>query len=69
MARIASLIGEPAGTATLLQLMHGRSMTANGLARAAGLSPAIRSRHLAMVMEAELLQVGPSGRHRYGTPD
>ena len=65
VARIASLIGEPARTAMLLQLMDGRALTANELARAAGISPATGSRHLAMMVEAELLQVNAMGRHRY----
>ena len=65
VARIAGLIGEPARTAMLLQLMDGRAMTANELAHAAGISPATASRHLAMMVEAELLQVTAVGRHRY----
>ena len=65
VARIASLIGEPARTAMLLQLMDGRAMTASELAHAAGISPATGSRHLAMMVEAELLQVTAIGRHRY----
>lgn len=65
VSRIASLIGEPARTAMLLQLMDGRAMTANELARAAGISPATGSRHLALLVEARLLQVTAVGRHRY----
>ena len=65
VARIASLIGEPARTAMLLQLMDGRAMTAKELVNAAGISPATGSRHLAMMVEAELLQVTAIGRHRY----
>ena len=65
VARIAALIGEPARTAILLQLMDGRAMTAKELARAAGITPATGSRHLAMLVEAELLQVTAVGRHRY----
>ena len=65
VARIASLIGEPARTAMLLQLMDGRALTANELARAAGVSPATASRHLALRVEGELLQVTAIGRHRY----
>lgn len=65
VARVASLIGEPARTAMLLQLMDGRAMTANELACTAGISPATGSRHLAMLVEAELLQVNAIGRHRY----
>lgn len=65
VARIASLIGEPARTAMLLQLMDGRAMTAKELVCAAGISPATGSRHLALMVEAELLQVTAMGRHRY----
>ncbi len=65
IARIASLIGEPARTSMLLQLMDGRSMTATELARAAGITAATASRHLALLVEADLLQVTSMGRHRY----
>ena len=65
VARIASLIGEPARTAMLLRLMDGRAMTARELVRAAGISPATGSRHLALMVEAGLLQVTAVGRHRY----
>ena len=65
VARIASLIGEPARTTMLVQLMDGRAMTATELARAAGISPATASRHLALLVEGQLLQVTALGRHRY----
>lgn len=65
VARIASLIGEPARTAMLLRLMDGRAMTAKELASAAGISAATGSRHLALMVEARLLQVTAMGRHRY----
>ena len=65
IARIASLIGEPARTAMLLQLMDGRALTAKELVRAAGVLPATGSRHLAQLVEAELLHVTAVGRHRY----
>jgi DNA-binding transcriptional ArsR family regulator len=65
VARIAALIGEPARTAMLLQLMDGRSMAATQLARTAGISAATASRHLALLVESELLQVTTLGRHRY----
>ena len=65
VARIASLIGEPARTTMLLQLMDGRALTATELARAAGVSAATTSRHLALLVENGLLQVTALGRHRY----
>jgi hypothetical protein len=45
--------------------MDGRSMTATELARTAGVTAATASRHLALLVEAELLQVTSVGRHRY----
>lgn len=65
VVRIAALIGEPARAAMLLQLMDGRAMTATELARVAGISPATGSRHLALMVQADLLRVNPVGRHRY----
>lgn len=65
IARIASLVGEPARTAMLLELMDGRSLTAHELARAGNVSPQTASRHLAQLVEAGLLRLEPSGRRRY----
>jgi len=67
IARIASLIGEPARTAMLIELMDGRALTANELARAARVSAQTASRHLAQLVDAGLLRVKPVGRHRYHT--
>jgi DNA-binding transcriptional ArsR family regulator len=65
IARIASLIGEPARAAMLLELMYGRALTANELAGAGHVSPPTASRHLAQMVEAGLMQVEQRGRHRY----
>ncbi len=65
VARIASMVGEPARTAMLIQLMDGRALTANELARAAHISPQTGSRHLAQLVDAGLLDVTKAGRHRY----
>jgi DNA-binding transcriptional ArsR family regulator len=65
VARIAALIGEPARAAMLLALMDGRALTARELAGVAGIGAAAASRHLALMVEAALLQVLPQGRHRY----
>ena len=65
IAHIASLVGEPARTAMLLELMDGRSLTARELAGAGRVSAQTASRHLARLVEAGLLQVQPRGRHRY----
>lgn len=65
IAHVAALVGEPARTAMLLALMDGRALTARELAEAAHITPATASRHLALLVEAALLQVQQQGRHRY----
>ncbi len=65
IARIAFLIGEPARAAMLLELMDGRSLTANELASAASVTPQTASRHLAQMVEGGLMCVEQRGRHRY----
>ena len=65
IARIASLVGEPARTAMLLALMDGRALTANELAAAGNIGAATASRHLALLVDAGLLAMQRQGRHRY----
>ncbi|MCB2018266.1 MAG: helix-turn-helix transcriptional regulator [Hydrogenophaga sp.] len=65
LSRVATLIGEPARTAMLVSLMDGRALTANELARAAGIGAPTASRHLALLVEAGLVTMWPQGRHRY----
>ena len=65
IARIASLVGEPARAAMLIELMDGRALTATELARAAGIGASTASAHLAQLLDAQLLRVTTSGRHRY----
>jgi DNA-binding transcriptional ArsR family regulator len=65
LATIASLLGEPARTAMLTALMHGRAMTAGELAREAGVTPQTASAHLARLRESGLVLVAHQGRHRY----
>jgi DNA-binding transcriptional ArsR family regulator len=65
VARVAALVGEPARTGMLLTLMDGRALTAGELARAARVSAATASRHLALLLEGGLLSVHQQGRHRY----
>src|SRR3954453_1964557 len=65
IARIAALVGEPARTGMLVALMDGRALTANELAPPAAITPATASRHLALLVEADLLRVQQQGRHRY----
>ena len=65
IARIASLLGEPARAGMLLELIDGRALTANELARAGHVQPPTASRHLALLVENGLLVVEQRGRHRY----
>lgn len=65
MAQVAALVGEPARAAMLWALMDGRALTARELAQAGGVQPATASRHLALMVQAQLLQVQAQGRHRY----
>ena len=65
IARIASLVGEPARTGMLVALMDGRALTAHELASAGRITPATASRHLALLVEGGLLRVDKQGRHRY----
>ncbi|TFZ08911.1 ArsR/SmtB family transcription factor [Ramlibacter humi] len=65
IARVASLVGEPARTGMLVALMDGRALTANELAGAGNVSAATASRHLALLVESGLLRVEKQGRHRY----
>ena len=65
IARVAALVGEPARTGMLVALMDGRALTANELAAAGRITPATASRHLALLVEADLLRVEQQGRHRY----
>lgn len=65
ISRLAALVGEPARTAMLIELMDGRALTATELARAAGIGAPAASAHLAQLVDAQLLRVTPAGRHRY----
>lgn len=65
LARVASLIGEPARTAMLVTLMDGRALTAGELGDAAGVAAPTASGHLGRLLDAGLLALERQGRHRY----
>ncbi len=65
LARIAALVGDPARAGMLLALMDGRSLTANELAGVARVTAATASRHLSLLVDADLLRATRQGRHRY----
>jgi DNA-binding transcriptional ArsR family regulator len=65
IARIASLVGDPARANMLNALMGGTALTATELALEAGVSLPTASSHLGKLMEGGLLTVASQGRHRY----
>ncbi|CDX13842.1 ArsR family transcriptional regulator [Mesorhizobium sp. ORS 3324] len=65
IARIASLVGDPARANMLTALMGGTALTASELALEAGVSLPTASSHLAKLMDGGLLTLASQGRHRY----
>jgi DNA-binding transcriptional ArsR family regulator len=65
LAAVGALLGNPSRAAMLDALMTGRALTATELARAAGVSPATTSEHLARLREGGLVEAVAQGRHRY----
>jgi DNA-binding transcriptional ArsR family regulator len=65
LARIGSVVGEPARARMLLALIDRRARTAKELAFLARVSPATASAHLSKLLESKLVTVEPQGRHRY----
>jgi DNA-binding transcriptional ArsR family regulator len=65
IAQIAELFAHPARARILMALADGRSLPASVLADEAGLSASSTSAHLGRLLDAGVLSVEPSGRHRY----
>ena len=65
IARIASLVGDPARANMLTALMGGSALTASELALEAGVTVQTASSHLSKLLEGGLLSLAAQGRHRY----
>lgn len=65
IARLASLIGDPARANILTALMDGRALTASELASHAGVTKQTASAHLGKLVTGGLLVQEAQGRHRY----
>ncbi len=65
IARIASLVGDPARANMLTALMDGGALTASELALEAGVGLPTASSHLAKLVDGGLLRLASQGRHRY----
>ncbi len=58
-------MADPARARMLTALLGGLALPAGDLARSAGVRPATASGHLRVLLEADLVRVSSSGRHRY----
>lgn len=65
IARIASLVGDPARANMLTALMGGAALTASELALEAGVSSPTASSHLSKLSDGGLVRAESQGRHRY----
>lgn len=65
IARIGSLIGDPARANILTALMSGKALTATELAFEAGITAQTASSHLSKLSDAGLISQRKQGRHRY----
>ena len=65
IARVASLVGDPARANMLSALMSGRALTASELAQEAGITPQTASSHLSKLEAGGLIEPEKQGRHRY----
>jgi DNA-binding transcriptional ArsR family regulator len=65
IARIASLLGDPARADVLTALMADRALTATELSAIAGVTKQTMSAHLSKLLDARLVAVDAMGRHRY----
>ena len=67
LAAAGRAIAEPARAAMLLRMMDGQAHTARDLAAAARLRPSAATSHLRHLVDARLVAVTASGRHRLHT--
>jgi DNA-binding transcriptional ArsR family regulator len=65
IARIASLLGDPARSEVLTALPAGQALTATELSELAGVTKQTMSAHLSQLLAAGLVLVDQQGRHRY----
>lgn len=65
ISHVAALIGDPARSNMLLELMDGRALTASELATSSGITKQTASSHLAKLLAGELVEKEVQGRHHY----
>jgi len=65
LARVAAMVADPARSRMLSYLLSGEYASAGELARAASVTAATASGHLAKLSDARFVVCEPRGRHRY----
>lgn len=65
LASVAAAIADPARARILLALAEGRALPSSELSAEAGVSAPATTHHLKRLLDAGLVTVEPSGRHRY----
>lgn len=65
LARVAAMVADPARSRMLAYLLSGEYASAGELARAASVTAATASGHLAKLADARFVVCEPRGRHRY----
>lgn len=65
LAALARVLGEPSRMQMLSLLMEGRALTAKELAHGCHIEPATATSHLRQLLELNLVQCQPQGRHKY----
>lgn len=65
LARVAAMVADPARSRMLAYLLSGEYASASELAKAASVTPATASGHLARLLDERFLACEARGRHRY----
>jgi DNA-binding transcriptional ArsR family regulator len=65
VAAVAAVIAVPARASMLAVLVDGRALPATRLAAEAGVAPSTASEHLSRLLDAGMVAVERTGRHRY----
>ena len=65
LARVAAMVADPARSRMLAYLLSGECASASELAKAASVTPATASGHLARLLDERFLVCEARGRHRY----
>ncbi|WP_418317119.1 ArsR/SmtB family transcription factor [Piscinibacter sakaiensis] len=65
LARVAAVMADPARSRMLAYLLSGEYASASELAKAASVTAATASGHLAKLLDARFVVCEPRGRHRY----